>query len=96
MEFGNEKCAMLLMKSGKRKTTEEIVLPNYESIKTLGEKEITSTWKYWMSTPSNKQKLKKNKKRQTQKNEKASQNQALQQKSHQRKKHLASPPDKML
>ena len=36
MEFSMEKYAILIMKSGKK---ESIELPNYESIKTLGEKE---------------------------------------------------------
>ena len=39
MEFGNEKCAMLIMKSGKRKTAEEIEQSNLERIWWLGEKE---------------------------------------------------------
>ena len=43
MEFGIEKCAMLVMKSGKRHTTDGIELPNQDKIRTLGEKE---TYKY--------------------------------------------------
>ena len=43
MEFGIEKCAMLVMKSGKRLMTEVVELPN-EVIRTFGEKE---TYKYW-------------------------------------------------
>ena len=39
MEFGIEKCAMLIMKSVKRETTEGTELPNQERIRTLGEKE---------------------------------------------------------
>ena len=39
MEFGKEKCAMLVMKSGKRHLTDGIELPNQETIRTLGEKE---------------------------------------------------------
>ena len=39
MEFGIEKCAVLIMKSGKRQIREETKLPSLESIKTLGEKE---------------------------------------------------------
>ena len=39
MEFGIEKCAMLVMKSGTRHLTDEIELPNQDRIKTLGEKE---------------------------------------------------------
>ena len=36
MEFGIEKCAMLVMKSGKRHRTEGIKLPNQDKIWTLG------------------------------------------------------------
>ena len=39
MEFGIEKCAMLIMKSGKRETVKRLELPNQKSIRTLGEKE---------------------------------------------------------
>ena len=37
MEFGLEKCAMLVMKSGKRRRTDGIERPNQEKIRTLGE-----------------------------------------------------------
>ena len=37
MEFGIEKCAMLVMKTGKRHTTAGIELPNQDTIRTLGE-----------------------------------------------------------
>ena len=40
-EYGIEKCAMLVMKSGKRHLTDGMGLPNQDHIKTLGEKE---TW----------------------------------------------------
>ena len=43
MEFGIEKCAMLVMKSGKRYMTDGMELPNHDKIRTLGEKE---TYKY--------------------------------------------------
>ena len=43
MEFGLEKCAMLIMKSGKQHLTEGMELPNQEKIRTPGEKE---TYKY--------------------------------------------------
>ena len=43
MEFGIEKCNMLVMKNGKRQITERIELPNQEKIRTLREKE---TYKY--------------------------------------------------
>ena len=43
MEFGIDKCTVLLMISGKRHMTEEIELPNQGKIRTLEEKE---TYKY--------------------------------------------------
>ena len=43
MKFGIEKCAMLVMKSGKRHKTDEMELPNHDKIRTLGENE---TYKY--------------------------------------------------
>ena len=43
MEFTIEKCAMLVMKSGKRHLTDGMELPNQDKIRTLGEKE---TYKY--------------------------------------------------
>ena len=39
IEFGIEKCAMLVMKSGKRHITDGIKQPNQDKIWTLGEKE---------------------------------------------------------
>ena len=39
MEFGIEKCAMLVVKKGKKEITEGIELPSQEKIRTLGEKE---------------------------------------------------------
>ena len=44
MEFGLEKCAMLVMKSGKRHITDGMELPNQDKIRTLGVKE---TYKYF-------------------------------------------------
>ena len=38
MEFGTEKCAMLIMKRGKRQMTEGIEMLKQEKIRTLGEK----------------------------------------------------------
>ena len=38
MEFGKEKCTMLIMKSRKQHIMERIELPNQEKIRTLGEK----------------------------------------------------------
>ena len=43
MEFGIEKCTMLVMKSGKRQLTNGMELPNKDKIKTLAENE---TYKY--------------------------------------------------
>ena len=43
MEFGIEKCALFVMKSGKRHLTDGIELPNQEKIRTLAENE---TYKY--------------------------------------------------
>ena len=43
MECGIEKCAMLVMKSGKRLMTDGMGLPNHDKIRTLWEKE---TYKY--------------------------------------------------
>ena len=43
MEFGIEKCTMLVMKSGKRHMTDGMELPNHDRIRTLEEKE---TYKY--------------------------------------------------
>ena len=39
MEFSREKCAMLVMKSGKRYMTEGMELPIHDKIRTLGENE---------------------------------------------------------
>ena len=43
MEFGIEKCAMLVMKSGKQPLMDRMELPNQDKIRTLREKE---TYKY--------------------------------------------------
>ena len=39
MEFGIEKCAMLVIKSGKRHMTDGMELPNHDKIRTLREEE---------------------------------------------------------
>ena len=54
MEFGIEKCAMFIMRNGKRQKMEEIKLPNQEKFRRLGEKETYKLWEYWKRTPSNK------------------------------------------
>ena len=43
MDFGREKCAMLVMKSDKQHLTVGIELRNHDKIRTLGENE---TYKY--------------------------------------------------
>ena len=43
MEFGMEKCAILVMKSVKRHLTDGIELPNQDKVRTLAENE---TYKY--------------------------------------------------
>ena len=43
MEFGLEKCAMLVMKSGKRHRTDGMELPNQDKIRTFADNE---TYKY--------------------------------------------------
>ena len=43
MEFGIEKCAILVKKSGKRHMTDGMELPNQDKIRTLGE---NITYKY--------------------------------------------------
>ena len=43
MEFGIEKCAMLVMKMGKRNMTDGMEQPNQDKIRTLRENE---TYKY--------------------------------------------------
>ena len=40
MELGIEKCALLVMKSGKRYLTDRIELPNQDKIRTLAENEV--------------------------------------------------------
>ena len=45
MEFGIKKCAMLVMKNGKRHINNGMERPNQDQIRTLGEKE---TYKYIM------------------------------------------------
>ena len=43
MEFGIEKCALLVIKSNKRHRTDGMELPNQDKIRTLAENE---TYKY--------------------------------------------------
>ena len=57
MEFGMEKCAMLVMKSAKRHMTDRIQLPNHDKIRLLRENETYKYLRIWL-TPSNKCKWK--------------------------------------
>ena len=62
MEFGIEKCAMLVMKSGKRHLMDGMELPNQEKIKTFRGKETYIYMGYWkMILPNNRRWKKKNK-----------------------------------
>ena len=87
MEFGIEKCAMLVIKSGKRQQTVGMERPNQDKIRTLGEKE---TYKYLgiLEADTIKQVEVKEKERKLQENQKATQDKTLKQKSHQRNKYL--------
>ena len=51
MEFGREKCAMLVMKSGKRHITSGMELPNLERSE---KRKPTNIWVNRKLTPSNK------------------------------------------
>ena len=46
MEFGIEKWAMLIMRSGKRQMMEGIELPNHEKLECSKKRKPTNTWKY--------------------------------------------------
>ena len=52
IEFGIEKCAILIMKSGKRETAEGIELLSQKSIRTIGEKENYNFFRTNGSRPS--------------------------------------------
>ena len=95
MEFGIEKCALLIMRSGKRQITEAIEIPNQERIRSLGEKETCKYSEKLEAVTIKQVEVKEKKlKRVFQTNEKnqTSRNQTQQQKSHQRDKHLGCPP----
>ena len=78
MEFGIEKCALLVMKSGKQHLTDGIELPNQAKIRTLAENE---TYKYLgiLEADTIKQvgNEKQNSKRISQENKKTTQDKAL-------------------
>ena len=54
MEFDIEKCAILVMKSGKQYMMEGVELPNQVVIRTLKKRTPTNSWGYWKLTSSNK------------------------------------------
>ena len=54
MEFGIEKCALLIMKSAKRHMSVGMELPNQEKLESWENRKPTNIWEYWKLTPSNK------------------------------------------
>ena len=54
MEFGIEKCALLIMKSKKIKQRNGTA-KSRKKTEYLERRKTTSTWKYWKGTPSNNQ-----------------------------------------
>ena len=54
IEFGIEKCTVLIMKNGKRHMTDGMELPNQEKLERSKKRKPTNTWEYWKLTPSNK------------------------------------------
>ena len=95
MEFGIEKCAMLVMKTGKRHMTDEMELPNHDKIRTLEENE---TYKYLVILEADtikKVHMKDDLKRISQENEKTTRDKTLQQKPHQRNKYLGCAPSQI-
>ena len=77
MEFGTEKCTLLVMKSGKRHMTVGVELPNQEKSELSEKRKPNNTWEYWKLIPSNKWKGKKNFKSVSQKNKKTTQDKTL-------------------
>ena len=58
MEFGIEKCTMLVMKSGKRHMTDGIENQIKTRLERSEKTNSTNTWESWSLTPSNKCKWK--------------------------------------
>ena len=58
IEWGIEKCAMLVMKSGKRHMTDGMGLSNHDKLERLKKMKPTNTWVSWRLTLSNKCKWK--------------------------------------
>ena len=76
MEFGSEKCTMLITKSWKIQTTEVTEIPNQESKRTLGKIENYNYMRI-LEADTIKQMEMKDKKRLPQKNQETSQNWSL-------------------
>ena len=54
MEFGIEKYAVLVMKSGKRHLMSGMELPNQEKLERSEKRKLINTWGYWKQKLSNK------------------------------------------
>ena len=97
MEFGIEKCAMLVMKSGKRHMTDGMELPNHDRIRTLEEKE---TYKYLGILETDNHQTSANErhdpKRISQENTKTTRDKTPLQKPHQRNNYLSCAPSQIL
>ena len=82
MEFDIEKCALLIMKSGKQQITERIEL--LKKSKRSEKRKLTNTWGYWSrhhkTCGDERKKKKKKKKKRPQEIEKSNWNQVTQQK----------------
>ena len=63
MEFGIEKCTMLVMESGKWHRMDEVKLTIKKSSEHSEKRKATNTWVYWKLTPSNNSKWKKKRKK---------------------------------
>ena len=92
MEFGIEKCAMQVMKSGKRHMTEGVELQNQEKIRTLRGKEIYNYLGILEADTIKQQEIKeKFFKKVSKKSQKITRNKTLLQETCQRDKYLGSP-----
>ena len=94
MKLGIEKRAMIIMKGGRRQTTEGIELPNQERIRMLGEKENCIYLGILKADTIKSRDDRKNNKS-TSDEQKTSRKQVLRKKTHQRNKHLGSSPCKI-
>ena len=95
MEFGIEKCAMLMMKSGKRHLTGGMELPNQDKIRTLREKETNKYLGILEADTIKQDQMKEKIKKVSQENQKAIRDKTIWQKSYQRNKYLGCTPRKI-